>query len=107
MRPSTNLQVFASFWPQKMLQPFITLLYSPDLSPPDYFLFPKLKMMLKGLHFADVAKIQDSVTDELNKAQKENFRQLFRNFTTAQKYVYMPMELILNNKIYVSYVFDL
>jgi len=24
--------------------------YSPDLSPPDSFLFPKLKMKLKGLH---------------------------------------------------------
>jgi histone-lysine N-methyltransferase SETMAR len=32
--------------------------YSPDLSPPDYFLFSKLKMKLKGLHFADVAEIQ-------------------------------------------------
>jgi hypothetical protein len=32
--------------------------HSPDLSPPDYFLFPKLKKKLKGLHFADVAEIQ-------------------------------------------------
>ena len=31
--------------------------YPPDLSPPDYFLFPKLKMKLTGLHFADVAEI--------------------------------------------------
>ena len=33
-------------------------LYSPDLSLPDYILFPKLKMKLKGLHFVDVAEIQ-------------------------------------------------
>jgi len=39
--------------------------YCPDLSVPDYFLFPKLKMKLKGLHFADVAEIQEAVTDEL------------------------------------------
>jgi hypothetical protein len=32
--------------------------HSPDLSPPDHFLFPKLNMKLKGLHFADVAEIQ-------------------------------------------------
>jgi hypothetical protein len=38
--------------------------YSPDLSPPDYFLFPKLNMKLKGLHFAGVAEIQEAVTDE-------------------------------------------
>ena len=30
-------------------------LYYLDLSPPDYFLFPKLKMNLKGLLFVDVA----------------------------------------------------
>jgi histone-lysine N-methyltransferase SETMAR len=47
--------------------------YSPDLSPPDYFLFPKLKMKLKGLHFADVAEIQEAVTDELKKVQKGIF----------------------------------
>jgi hypothetical protein len=40
---------------------------SPDLSPPDYFLFPQLKMKLKGLHFADVAESQEAVSDELNK----------------------------------------
>jgi hypothetical protein len=38
-----------------------------DLSPSDYFLFPKLKMKLKGLHFVDVAEIQEAVTDELKK----------------------------------------
>jgi hypothetical protein len=41
--------------------------YFPDLSAPDYFLFLKLKMKLKGLHFADVAEIQEAVTDELKK----------------------------------------
>jgi histone-lysine N-methyltransferase SETMAR len=57
-----------------MLQPFITPPpYSPDVSPPDYFLFPKLKMKLKGLHFADVAEIREAVTDELKKVQKEEF----------------------------------
>jgi hypothetical protein len=38
--------------------------YSPDFTPPDYFLFPKLKMQLKGLQFAGVAEIQEAVTDE-------------------------------------------
>jgi hypothetical protein len=47
--------------------------YTPDLSTPDYCLFPKLKMELKILHFADVAEIQETVTDELKKVQKEKF----------------------------------
>jgi len=30
-------------------------------------------MNLKGLHFADVAEIQEAITDELKKVQKEEF----------------------------------
>jgi len=58
------------FLTPKNVKPFINLLYSPDLSPPDYFLFLKLKMKLKGLHFADVAEIQEAVSDELKKVLK-------------------------------------
>jgi hypothetical protein len=57
---------------------FYHLPYSPDLSPPDYFLFPKLKMKLKGLHFAVVVKIPEAISDELNKAQKEEFSAAFQ-----------------------------
>jgi histone-lysine N-methyltransferase SETMAR len=63
--------------------------YSPDLSPPDYFLFPKLKMKLKVLHFADVAEIQEAVTDELKKAQKEEFSATFQKlYDRAKAYIY-------------------
>jgi hypothetical protein len=100
--PAHKAASFCQFLTQKMLQSFITPPpHSPDLYPPDYFLFPKLKMKLKGLLFADVAEIQEAVADELKKVQKEefsNFRQLFRNSTTAQTPVYMQMELILNKK---------
>jgi len=80
----------------------VTTLYHPpyslDLSPPDYFLFPQLKMKLKGLHFVDVAEIQEAVTVNERSSKKRNFRQLFRKCTTAQKPLYTPMELILNTK---------
>ena len=72
--------------------------YSPDLSPSDYFLFPKLKMKLKGLHFADVAEIQEAVTNELKKVQKEEFSTTFQKLYDAQTLVYMPVELVLNKK---------
>jgi hypothetical protein len=32
--------------------------YSPDLAPADFFLFPKMKMQLKGHRFHTVAEIQ-------------------------------------------------
>ena len=60
-------------------------LYSPDLSPPDYFLFPKLKLKLKGLHSADVAEIQEAVTDELRKVQKEEFSAAFQKLYDRAK----------------------
>jgi histone-lysine N-methyltransferase SETMAR len=66
---------------QFLTQKYVTTLYhppySPDLSPPDYFLFPKLKMKIKGLYFADVVEIQETITDELNKIQKEGFSAAF------------------------------
>jgi histone-lysine N-methyltransferase SETMAR len=68
-----------------MLQPFITPPYSPDLSPPDYFLFPKLKTNLKTLRFADVAKIQEAVTDELKKVQKDEFSAAFQKLYDRAK----------------------
>jgi hypothetical protein len=49
-----------------------------DLSPPDYFLFHKLKMKLKGLNFADVIAIQVAATDELKRFQKEEFSAAFQ-----------------------------
>jgi hypothetical protein len=41
-------------------------------------------MKLKGLHFADVAEIQEVVTDEL-KAQKEEFSAAFQKLYDRAK----------------------
>jgi len=35
-------------------------------------------MKLKGLHFVNVAGIQEAVTDQLNKVQKEEFSATFQ-----------------------------
>jgi histone-lysine N-methyltransferase SETMAR len=68
-----------------MLQSFITPPYSPDLSPPDYFLFPKLKIKLEGLRFADVPEIQEAVTNELKNVQKEEFSAAFQKLYDRAK----------------------
>jgi hypothetical protein len=84
MRQPTKLQAFANFWPKK----FATIYhptYSPDLSSPDYFLFPKLKMKLKGFHFADFAEIQETVTDEFKKVQEEEFSAAFQKLYDRAK----------------------
>jgi hypothetical protein len=41
------------------------------LSPPDYFLFLKVKLNLKGGRFDTIEEIQKAVTDQLNKIPAE------------------------------------
>jgi len=48
--------------------------YSPDLSPCDFFLFPKLKFHLKGHHFGNLDNIQKVVTDQLRTLPHEDFQ---------------------------------
>jgi hypothetical protein len=46
-------------------------------------------MKLKGLHFADVAEIQEAVTDELKKVQKEEFLAAFQEpYDCAKAWIY-------------------
>ena len=42
-------------------------------------------MKLKGLHFPDVAEIQEAVTDELKKVQKEEFSAAFQKLYNRKK----------------------
>jgi [histone H3]-lysine36 N-dimethyltransferase SETMAR len=51
--------------------------YSPDLSPPDFFLFPRLKRFLKGHRFQDVSTIIENTTRELMSISKEDFQSCF------------------------------
>ena len=53
--------------------------YSPDLSPCDYFLFPKLKLPLKGRLFEDVQGIQGAVTSSLRAVPQEDVQRSFRS----------------------------
>jgi len=48
--------------------------YSPDPTPYDFYLFPKLKSKLKGHHFRMMENIQKIVTDELHAPTENDFR---------------------------------
>ncbi|GFV43523.1 putative transposase [Trichonephila clavipes] len=49
--------------------------YSPDLSPCDFFLFPKLKSHFKGHRFGTLVNIQTAVTDQLKAIPISEFPQ--------------------------------
>ena len=49
--------------------------YSSDLAPCDFFLFPKLKEVIKETHFQDSEEIKTAVTRELRAIPEESFKQ--------------------------------
>jgi hypothetical protein len=53
--------------------------YSPDLSPPDIFLFPKLKITLKG-RFQMVENMMTNVTNDLKAIPQTSFKQRFQKW---------------------------
>ena len=54
----------------------------PDLSPPAYFLFPKVKLQLKGAMFDTIEEIQKAMTDQLNKISAEDFSNAMKKLET-------------------------
>ena len=52
--------------------------YSPNLAPCDFFLFPKLKGILKRTRFQGVEDIKTSMTRHLKTITKEEFLQCFK-----------------------------
>uniref|UniRef100_A0A493T2K1 Histone-lysine N-methyltransferase SETMAR n=2 Tax=Anas TaxID=8835 RepID=A0A493T2K1_ANAPP len=56
--------------------------YSPDLAPPDFFLFLRIKLTLKGKHHASVEALQEAVTRELNSILVQAFLEAYENWKT-------------------------
>ena len=54
--------------------------YSPDLTPSDFWLFPKLKNALKGQRFADLSDIQRNVKTLLQGIPENDFQDYFRQW---------------------------
>jgi hypothetical protein len=108
--PTHNAASVCQFLTPKNVTNLYHPLHSPDLSPPDYSLFPKLKMKLKGLHLADVAEIQEAVTDELKNVQRKEFSAAFLElYNRAKACIYANGAYFELKRIYVSSscVFDL
>ena len=62
-----NTPSHASYLVQSVLakHPMIQPCYSPDLVPCNFWLFPKLKSLLKGKRFQTVCEIQENKTGQL------------------------------------------
>jgi len=67
---ATNVKQFLAQWKVTVLD---HPLYSPDLAPADYFVFPKVKSHLKGHLFDSISDIQKAMTSTLNTIAKDDF----------------------------------
>jgi len=54
--------------------------YSSDLAPSHFFLFPKLKMKLKGRRFRTLEEIQAESQAVLNKLRQNDFQECFKTW---------------------------
>jgi transposase len=54
--------------------------YSPDLAPSDFWLFPALKMGLRGRSFGTVKYIKENTDARLRAIKKEDFHQFYNNW---------------------------
>jgi transposase len=55
-------------------------LYSPDLAPADFFIFPKLKMSLRGLRFESIDSIKENLLADLRSIPNEAFQKCFEGW---------------------------
>jgi len=55
--------------------------YSPDLAPVIFFLFPKIKEILKGRHLDDIDDIRINTTVDLKAILQNQFQNCFEGLT--------------------------
>jgi len=66
---------FRSFLPKIKIAVLKQPPYSPNLAPCDFFLFHKLKEVIKGTHFQDSEAIKTTMTSELWAIPEESFQE--------------------------------
>jgi len=54
--------------------------YSPDLAPCDFFLFPKMKLQLRGRRFDGLEDIQQEAQTVLGKLREQDFQHAFQQW---------------------------
>jgi len=72
--PSRTSLVVQQFLAEKSIPVITQPPCSPDLASSDFWLFPNLKMGLKGTDFSTMEDIKSNATAELRKIPKEAFR---------------------------------
>ena len=76
--------------------------YSPDLSPSDFFLFPKLKEHLKGIYFNDTNEAKQAAKTWLTKRSEDYFKNGIKEWKHRLEKCIDLDETMLKNRLIVS-----
>ena len=77
--PAHNAVSMRQFLVKKQIAALDHPPFSPNLAPCDFWLFPRLKIVIKRTHFSSSEEITASVTKEL-KSLKQEFAKCFRGW---------------------------
>ena len=80
-RSSTKNKSKEEFLATKQITVLEHSAYSPDLAPSDFFLFPKIKEILKGRHFDEIDDIRSNTTAALKAIPQNQFQNCFEVWT--------------------------
>ena len=85
---SQKCEVVQSFLASEKVKVLYHPPYSPDLSPCDFFLFPRLKKMLSGNKYTSRNSLGSAIYQRLQHIPKEDYLSAFRDWVKRlQKYV--------------------
>jgi hypothetical protein len=69
-----------NFFEHSPLKRLVHLLYSPDISPSDFYLFGKIKSQLIGQEIPDEIGLFEAVSDILNAISAAELQRVFRSW---------------------------
>ena len=85
---SHKCEVVKSFLAYEKVKVLNHLPYSPDLSPCDFFLFPRLKKMLSGNKYTSRSSLGSAIYQCLQQIPKEDYLSAFRDLVKRLKNVF-------------------
>jgi transposase len=78
--PSHRALVMREFLAHSSIMTYLHPPYSPDLAPCDFFLYPKMKLQLKGRHFDRVEETQRELKIALRMPRDQDFQHAFQQW---------------------------
>ena len=88
MPPLISVRLLSFFWASEKVKVLNHPPYSPDLSPCDFFLFPRLKKMLSGNKYMSISSLGSAVYQCLQHIPKEDYLSAFCDWVKSYKNVF-------------------